>query len=303
MPLEYARKKATGWGRHWARVRKVLSQAALNFVEDECMTISASIAYFSILSLFPLMLLFVVVSSVYIGHYELSGQLAVVLQRYLPVKPDFIMRNLAGISRSHTRVTLLSLLLLLWSSSGVFLPLEKALNRAWDVKKERSWWRSRLLALEMALTFGFVMLVSSGLVGVNVFVHHWVRVRVYHPAGFLAEIAYPGGVVLATFALTLAMFLVLFQRLPNRSLQIRQVLPGAALTALFWEAARSLFTLLLPVFNYRHVYGSIAFVVALMTWAYVSSVVILFGAQVSNALYDTLEVDEPAFLQPVPSRP
>lgn len=301
MPSESARQEGTGWARHWARARNVLSEAVVNFVRDDCPTISASLAYYFILSLFPLLLLFAVVSSVYIGRYELNGQLAVVLERYLPMKPDFIMRNLAGISRAHARVTMISLLLLLWSSSGVFLPLEKALNRAWNVKKGRSWWRSRLLALEMALIFGFFMLLSSALVGANVFIHRWVQIRIYHPVDFLADLTYHGAVVLATFALTLAMFLVLFQRLPNRSLQIRQVLPGAALTALFWEAARSLFTLLLPVFNYRHVYGSIAFVVALMTWAYVSSVVILFGAQVSHALYNTVEMNEAVHLEPAPS--
>jgi len=89
------------------------------------------------------------------------------------------------------------------------------------------------------------------------------------------------------------MFVVLFKLLPNRPMRFRHVLPSALLTAVFWEAARSLFTLLVPVFNYRQVYGSIGVVVALMTWAYLSSAVILFGAQVSRALYHTLKVNGP----------
>lgn len=95
------------------------------------------------------------------------------------------------------------------------------------------------------------------------------------------------------FSLTLTMFVVLFKCLPNRPMSFRHVLPSALLTAIFWEAARSLFTLLLPVFNYRHVYGSIGVIVALMTWAYVSSAVTLFGAQVSRALYRTLRANGP----------
>lgn len=277
------------WKKHWVRARLVLSQSLVCFFQEDSLTISASIAYHFILSLFPMMLLLVGVSGVFIGHYELSGQLAIVLERYLPMKPDFILRNLAAISRSSGRVTLISFVLLLWSSSGVFLPLEKALNRAWDVERGRPWWRSHLVALEMAVLVGILMLVSTALVSLNVLIHGWVRGRVHHPMSLSADFVYHTLVVLAAFGLTILMFLLIFQRLPNHPLGIRKVLPGALLTALFWEAARSLFTLLLPLFNYRHIYGSIGVVVALMTWAYISSAVLLFGAQVSNALYRTLE--------------
>lgn len=64
------------------------------------------------------------------------------------------------------------------------------------------------------------------------------------------------------------------------------------LTAILWELARLLFTILLPFFNYRQVYGSIGVVVSFMTWAYVSSVVTLFGAQISRSLYGTLNSAE-----------
>jgi membrane protein len=74
----------------------------------------------------------------------------------------------------------------------------------------------------------------------------------------------------------------------------RQAFPGALLTALLWAAARSLFTHLLPFLNYRQVYGSIGVVVALMTWVYISSAIMLFGAQVSRSLYRTWRVKPPA---------
>jgi YihY family inner membrane protein len=256
--------------------------------------VSASIAYYSVLALFPLLLLLLGLSAIYIRRYELSGRLAVVLQHYLPFKTDFLMQNLVGISRAYGRISIVSFLLLLWSSSGVFLPIEKALNRAWEVPHGRGWWRSRLLALEMALTVGFLILLSSVLVGANTYIYFHLRHWVASPLLPAAEFGYHLVMIAVTFGLTLAMFVLLFERLPNRPMGLRQVLPSALFTALFWEAARSLFTLLLPRFNYRQVYGSIAAVVALMTWAYISSAVVLFGAQVSRALYRTLECPESA---------
>jgi membrane protein len=94
------------------------------------------------------------------------------------------------------------------------------------------------------------------------------------------------------------MFLVLFERLPNRPMSYRQAFPGALLTALLWAAVRSLFAHLLPFLNYRQLYGSIGVVVALMTWVYISSAIMLFGAQVSRSLYRTWKVQPPTLDAP-----
>jgi len=278
----------------WWRAREVIRESLVSFFHEDSLMVSASIAYHSLLAIFPLLLLLLGVSGLYIRRFELAGRLALVLERYLPVRTDFLMQNLVGISRSYGKLTFVSFLLLLWSSSGVFLPIEKALNRAWDVKTGRSWWRRQLLALEMALVVGSLILVSLVVVGMHVYIQAWLRRELPHAALPLVEFIYHLLIAGATFGMTLAMFVVLFERLPNRPMGFRQVLPSAFLTALFWEGARSLFTLLLPFFNYRHVYGSIAVVVALMTWVYISSAVMLFGAEVSRALYRTLKVPAPA---------
>ncbi len=274
----------------WGQVREVLRDSLVNFSRENSFAVSASIAYYSLLALFPMMLLLLGTSGIFIRRYELSGRLALVLAHYLPVRTDFIMTNLVSISRAYGRVSLLSFLLLLWASSGVFLPLEMALNRAWEVEKRRSWWRRRLLALEMAGIFGVLALLSTFLVGTRKYSHAWLNSWIAGSLLPLAELVYRGIFVLATFSITLVMFLVIFERLPNRPMHLRQAFPGALLTALFWQAARGLFMRLLPYFNYHLVYGSIGVVVALMTWVYISSAIMLFGAQVSRSLYRTLEV-------------
>ena len=293
MRTEILAKKPRTWKGRWQRIRQVLHLALVNFYREDSLMVSASIAYHCLLAVFPLLLLLLGLSGIFIRRYELSGELAMVLDRYLPMKADFIMRNLAGVSRAYGRVGLLSFLLLLWSSSGVFLPLERALNRAWGVEKARPWWRCQLLTLEMALIAEFLILVSSGLVGLNIHLHKWMQSSVFPHAAAWMEFTFHLILLSTTFGMTLAMFVVVFERLPNRPMRLRQVLPSALLTTVFWEAARSLFTLLLPFLNYRQVYGSIGIVVALMTWAYVSSAVTLFGAQVSYALYGTLESPRP----------
>ena len=275
--------------RLWRDVRQVLKESCIDFYNEACLTVSASIAYYSLLSLFPLLLLVLGLSGIYIRQHNLAGRLAVVLQPVLPMSPDFILENLQGISQAYGRVGLASFLLLLWSSAGVFLPVEKSLNRAWGVEKERSWIQRRLLALEMSLIFGLVLLTTTALVGVRGYVRERVRDWLPEAAAFFTGLAYRGLLGLASLALTLTMFMILYKTLPKRHMRLREVFPSAFLTAVLWQLARSAFTLLLPRFNYRHVYGSIGVVVALMTWAYASSALMIFGARVSAALYRTFE--------------
>jgi YihY family inner membrane protein len=287
MTNEIMTLKQPGSKRRWKQVRDVLGDALVNFSREKSFLVSASIAYYSLLAVFPMLLLLLSASGIFIHRYELSGRLALVLGNYLPFRADFIMSNLVGISRGYGKTSILSFLLLLWSSSGVFLPLEQALNRAWEVETQRSWFERRLLAMEMAGIFGVLFLASTFLVGTRRYTYAWLRTWVAAPILPFAQFLYHGVFTAATFVITLSMFLVLFQRLPNRPLSFRQAFPGALLTALLWQAARGLIMRLLPLFNYRQVYGSIGVVVALMTWVYISSAVMLFGAQVSRALYRT----------------
>jgi len=284
-----ADKERRRGARLWRNVGRVLKESCIGFYDDDYLTTSASIAYYFLLSLFPLLLLVLGLSGIYIRQHNLAGRLAVVLQRVLPMDPDFILENLKGISQAYGRVGFASFLLLLWSSAGVFLPVEKSLNRAWDVEKERSWIRRRLLALEMTLLTGALIVATTALVGARGYVHDWVDYWLPDAAAFFTGVAYRGLLGLASLALTLAMFMILFKTLPNRSMRLREIFPSAFLTALLWQLARSAFTLLLPRFNYRHVYGPIGAVVALMTWAYAASALMLFGARVSAALYRTVQ--------------
>jgi YihY family inner membrane protein len=294
MAIETTAERGTLSPGRWRRVSEVLRDSLVNFLRENSLTISGSIAYYSLLAIFPMLLLLLSVSGIFIRRYELYGRLALVLEHYLPVREDFIMRELVGISRAYGRVSILSILLLLWSSSGVFLPMEQALNRAWEVEKQRSWWRRRLLALEMAVNFGFLAMLSTLLVGTRKYTDAWLRTWVVSSLLPLVEFLYRALFVAATFGITLCMFLVIFERLPNRPMALRQAFPGALLTALLWAAARSAFTHVLPFLNYRQLYGSIGVVVALMTWVYISSAIMLFGAQVSRSLYRTWKVKAPA---------
>jgi YihY family inner membrane protein len=91
--------------------------------------------------------------------------------------------------------------------------------------------------------------------------------------------------VLASVAVTILLFTVLYKFLPNTHVPLTEALPGAVLAGVLWEAAKFGFAFLLPYFHYDLLYGSIGAAVALLTWVYLSSVIMLFGAQFTALLH------------------
>lgn len=278
----------------------VLEEAMIRFYKEESIELSASIAFYSVLSIFPFLLLLLGLSGFYIQHHQLAGRLAPILSQVLPMKPDFILHNLVEITKAFGRVGLVSFLLLFWASSGVFVPIEKALNRAWGIEKGRGWMGRRLVALGMALLFGILILATSGLIGLSLYIRAWMSHLEPHFMIYATGLLYRALLSLINFLITLGIFVLLFELLPNRTIALRKIFPGATLTAVLWQMARWIFTVVLLHLNYRHVYGSIGAMVAFMTWAYISSAVLLFGAQVSGALYRSMH---PGVISFAPSSP
>jgi membrane protein len=280
------------------RLREVLAEALPRFFQEDSFNTAASVAFYSVLSLFPFLLLLLELSGFYIHHRQWEGRLAVILERALPMDPRFILENLQGVSHAYGRVGLASFLLLLWSSSGVFMPLEKSMNRAWLVERERSWVGRRSLALGMSLLLGLLVLASSGLAGISIYIGtamlHWER----NVGNALIGLLYRLLLGLVSLVMSVLFFAILFWQLPNCPMKFRQALPSAAFTALLWQLARVMFTFFLLRLNYRHIYGSIGAMVAFMTWAYISSAVLLFGAQISGRLYQSVAARHPSLATP-----
>ncbi len=284
--------KAAGAGRNlWRSGRRLLGECFRRFFSEDTPFVAASVAFYALLSVFPLSLICLSIFGLFVRRYQMSEGLALVLARYLPMNPDFILENLISISHSFGKVTLFSSLLLLWAASGVYLPIQRALDRAWDIPNSRPWWRSQLVAVEMVILVSLLVLLSFSLTGVNLLFAAILERLGFERIPVLLDVLLHGGMLLASFGITVSLFLAIYHRLPNRSLRVRQVLPSALFAAVFWEAARTIFTLLLPYFNYRRLYGSIGIVVMLMTWFYVSSLIMLLGAQLSAVLYRTMAAD------------
>jgi YihY family inner membrane protein len=176
-------------------------------------------------------------------------------------------------------VQVVSVIMLLISSTGVFLPLEVALNQVWGVAKNRNYLMNQLVSLGIAFLIGILALLAvaaataqSGILSFLFF---------GHTANSFYEFIHQIFLQIAVAFLSVGMFFVVYWILPNRRLPIRAVLPTAVITGLLWDVGRMLYILVLPHMDLNSVYGPFQVSVSLMIWAFLTGLLLLAGAQYS----------------------
>jgi membrane protein/epoxyqueuosine reductase len=225
-----------------------------------------AIAFNFLLCLFPLLLVVAGFSQRVAGSRRAATALLLVLQELIPFGHEAMAESVRNLTRMARGLEVVSLLLIAWGSSGIFMPVEMALNRAWGGRPHRDFWRSRILAFLMTLAGGVLALVSVALtVAARSYSREW-------PA--LAEYAAKGS---AAF-LTCFLFFLIYRFVPDAPVGTRVALRAALWAGLTWEAVKYLFVVQLGKMELEAFYGPLALAVSLVLWAYVSSLVLVFGA-------------------------
>ena len=267
-----ANDRTEGWPQ-------ILYKAAVGFSEHEGFMSAAAIAYYAFLSLFPFSILLLAVERRLLRPAEAITQYRVFLNHYLPGVTQFLQIKYAPLEGQLTLLRVIALLVLIWSGSGIFAVTGRLLDRAWHIKqKGRLWIRRRLLALPIAIIALILIAISL------LFSTTW---SLLNRLEFLDGIW--GGTQIISLAVILALntlfFSLIYWSLPSAQLRWREMLPGALLASVLWEAAKALFTVYLSRLSlFNVIYGSVAAIAAFLIWAYLSGCIVLYCGEL-NAEY------------------
>lgn len=241
-------------------------------------TFAFSVAANAILSLFPFLLVLMTLIRYVFHSRVMYGIVENLLRDYLPTGQEFVIRNLNVLVSSHHRAQLFSLAMLLITSTGIFLPLEVALNRIWGFPNNRSYLGNQLISLGLVFACGSLALLSVGLTAGNVAILQ----RELHGYGawYLQWLDF---VIMKIFAIgaSIAIFFLVYWLLPNGKVPACGVLPAAVIMGLLSEALKYIYIFALPQLNFAEVYGPFAISVSLMFWAFLSGMLLLTGAHLS----------------------
>jgi YihY family inner membrane protein len=256
----------------------VVVSTAKYLARTDVHTFAFSFAANSILSFFPfVVLLMTLIRRVF--HSRVMYDVVVELLRdYLPAGQEFVIRNLNAMVNTRQRAQVVSLVILLVTSSGVFMPLEVALNRIWRFPNNRSYLGNQLISLGLAFGCGVLALLSIALTAENVALMGFLLHG--HSSGFMHWVGFG---VMKGFAIatSIAIFFLIYWLLPNGQVPARAVLPAAIIMGLLSEGLKYGYIFALPWLNFAEVYGPFALSVSMMFWAFFTGLLLLAGANLS----------------------
>jgi len=255
--------------------------------ESEVHTYAFSVAACVILSMFPAITLMLMLAHKVFEWPQMFQIIQQMLKEYMPSNQNFIAAQM-GATGASFKFSIFSAIMLFVSCTGVFLPLEVALNQVWGIKKSRSYLMNQLVSLGLALGCGalllgaiacMTLLAGSVLHSQSDFWHLFTRL------------------VINAFMLpaVIGCFFIIYWLLPNGRVRAVAVFPAAVITGVFFEIARHIYVACLPTLDFRESYGPFSVSVTLIFWSYINGLLLLGGAHLSAAEHAQNRVEaEPA---------
>ena len=266
--------------------RSIFSHSLHQFHENDLFTSAAAMSYFGLMTLFPALLLMLALSNKITAANELINHAVDVY----PGSRTFLRETLRSFSSVGTGVIISCFVVVLWAGSWVFSVIERGLNRIWGTTA-RAFWHGRALTIGMIGIIGLLLALSVGVTSVVVALREMAvslsprqmeRYPILLSAG---SVFWQGIYAIVSFLVTVLLFVVIYRFMPKAEVSLRDALPGAVFGGLLWELAKYVFAWSLNYFHYDQIYGSVGAVVAVLSWSYVSSLILLFGAQLTAVFH------------------
>ena len=249
---------------------------------DDATHMAAGVAYYAVLSLFPLTLGLISLLGLVLDSETIEGEIFQFFQTFLPGSKELLVANVEATGSIRGFLGIVSFLGLFWSASLLFGAITRAVNRAWDIHQDRPFYIDKVRHVLMAFSVAPLFLMSfSATAAVQLLGGHEL------PVIGRVELMQNGAIIFLSrslpFVFTLAIFLLIYKFTPNTHTYWRYIWPGALLAAVMFEVFKSVFVLYLDHFaDYDRLYGSLASMIVLLIWTYFSSLILIIGAEFSS---------------------
>jgi membrane protein len=266
---------------------RILKRTGENFSEDNCMKLAASLSYYTIFAVAPLLIIIISIVGSFFGRAAVEGRVRTEIQSLVGNAAALqIQEIIANVERSHNTFVgaMIGIVILFVGATGIFTEIQGSINFIWSVKAKpkKSWLKyliNRALSFVLVLTLGFLLvvtLISSALFSLlgNKLTTTFPHVTVY----LLTTL----NIVLLLVTIT-GLFMVIYKVLPDAVISWRDALVGSVFTALLFLAGKYLIGIYLSKSKLGITYGTAASVVIVLTWVYYSSVILYFGAEFTRA--------------------
>ncbi len=251
------------------------------FLKDDGTHMAASVAYYAVFSLFPLMLGSIAIAGFFFESAEAQRPLIDFVSEQIPGASNLIQDNLEGLVEARGTIGIVSLIGLFWSGRAVLGAVHRVINRAWGVEDPPHFWVQQLSQLGVAIGVGAVFILSVGL-GIA---GRIITGTDFANDSFLFQTGWKILVNTLPLFLGIALFGYMYRYVTDVDVTWKTALPGAILAGTLFEFAKLAFVIYVDNFSsFDRVYGGISAVIVLMVWFYLVSIILVIGAEASSEI-------------------
>jgi len=280
--MEVSAKKKFLFGGLW----QILKKATLEFINGSDLKFGASLSYYTIFSLPPLLIIIITLCGIFFGPEavkgEIYGQIAHLVGKDTAIQIQEMIKNVA-LSGSNTLATTIGVITLIFGASGVFGEIQDSINRIWGIKAKPNRGfikliRNRIVSFSMVVSVGFLMLVSLVINALMDALNN--KLQHYYPyeSVYLFHVLN----IIILFALITLLFSIIFRTLPDGIVHWKDALIGATFTALLFMIGKSAIGFYLGNSKVATTYGAAGSLIVILLWVYYSALILYFGAEFSK---------------------
>lgn len=266
---------------------EVLKHSFQGFLDNKVAKLSGSLAYYTLFSMAPLLVVTISLSGIFFGkdaiEGKIYGQLEGFLGRDTALQLQLIIKNVS-VEGQNNLAAIISIVTLVIGATTIFAEIQDSINTIWGLKPKpkRGWLKfleDRFLSFSVLISLGFVLLVSLAMSAII--------------EGFSTRLlaSYPGATVVAFFVInhsitllvSVLTFGVIFKVLPDAKIKWRDVLAGAIITALLFMLGRFAISYYISKSNIGSIYGAAGSLAIILLWTYYSAMILYFGAEFTKA--------------------
>jgi membrane protein len=275
-------------------IGQILKRTWNGYNKHRLADLAAMLTYYAIFALFPFAILTVTVTLLFLPGDVLHDAFQLIAVAMPGTVAAFMLEQLKRMEETAAGgFAIVAFALAVWGASRGAVALQTALNSIHEVKETRPWWKVQLVAIGVTLGVSLLILVALALLLVGPAVGHWIADKLY--LGTVFDVAWTIGRWVGAALLIMLVWACLYYFLPNIERRFRWVTPGAIVGVLLWLGASRAFIFYADNYaSYDKTYGTLAISIVFLTWIWLSSMTLLVGGQLDDALDELRKQTEPA---------
>ncbi len=262
---------------------RYLKRLSKKFISDGCPIMASSIAFYFLFSVFPLILIFISLSGIFIDRLDIQTTILGFVEERIPIIYSFTESNIEKIIENRTSIGIIGFIFLVIIATYVFDSIQFSLNRVYKTKSQRRYWKQKIFGF-LIITLTFIIIFLSFLLSTALFYLTNTVIGFFDLSESLSTFLLRYISIFLGLLLNFAIFGIVYFFGTNRKTHFKHhIYKGALIAAFLWEISKHIFIFFINRFaNFELAYGSVGSIIGFLLWIYISSYIFLIGAEVNS---------------------